>query len=83
MFMHSIWHEGAIVCSGEKNVLRTDVMYQQVSKRLVRNEGAGDACEEPFDPPGVWECGIARPFPLCSCRESVFMIPSVALVAGG
>ena len=24
------------------------------------NEGPGDACEEPFDPSGVWECGIAR-----------------------
>ena len=31
-FMHSIWHEGAVVRNGKKYVLRTDVMYQQVSK---------------------------------------------------
>lgn len=27
VFLHSIWHEGAAVLSGEKYVLRTDVMY--------------------------------------------------------
>jgi len=32
-FMHSIWHEGAVVRNGKKYVLRTDVMYQQVSKK--------------------------------------------------
>jgi prolyl 4-hydroxylase len=31
-FMHSIWHEGAVVRNGKKYVLRTDVMYKQVSK---------------------------------------------------
>jgi hypothetical protein len=31
-FMHSIWHEGAVLRSGEKYVLRTDVMFKQVSK---------------------------------------------------
>jgi len=28
LFLHSIWHEGAVVHSGQKYVLRTDVMYQ-------------------------------------------------------
>jgi prolyl 4-hydroxylase len=28
VFLHSIWHEGAVVQSGEKFVLRTDVMYK-------------------------------------------------------
>lgn len=28
VFLHSLWHEGAIVQSGEKYVLRTDVMYK-------------------------------------------------------
>lgn len=28
VFLHSIWHEGAIVRRGEKYVLRTDVMYK-------------------------------------------------------
>jgi prolyl 4-hydroxylase len=28
-FLHSIWHEGAVVHSGKKYVLRTDVMYKQ------------------------------------------------------
>ncbi|THI92738.1 MAG: hypothetical protein CAF41_000005 [Nitrospira sp. CG24A] len=32
VFMHSIWHEGAVVSSGEKYVLRTDIMYRQVLK---------------------------------------------------
>lgn len=27
IFLHSIWHEGAVVQSGQKYVLRTDVMY--------------------------------------------------------
>ena len=27
LFLHSIWHEGAVVQSGTKYVLRTDVMY--------------------------------------------------------
>jgi 2-oxoglutarate-Fe(II)-dependent oxygenase superfamily protein len=27
-FLHSVWHEGAVVHSGQKYVLRTDVMYQ-------------------------------------------------------
>lgn len=27
VFLHSIWHEGAVVHSGTKYVLRTDVMY--------------------------------------------------------
>jgi hypothetical protein len=31
-FMHSIWHEGAVVRSVKKYVLRTDVMFKQVSK---------------------------------------------------
>ena len=29
-FIHSIWHEGAMVQSGLKYVLRTDVMYKEV-----------------------------------------------------
>jgi prolyl 4-hydroxylase len=28
VFLHSVWHEGAMVWSGEKYVLRTDVMYK-------------------------------------------------------
>jgi hypothetical protein len=28
VFLHSIWHEGAVVQRGEKYVLRTDVMYK-------------------------------------------------------
>jgi hypothetical protein len=28
VFIHSIWHEGAVVRSGQKYVLRTDVMYK-------------------------------------------------------
>lgn len=28
LFLHSIWHEGAVVQSGTKYVLRTDVMYK-------------------------------------------------------
>ena len=32
VFMHSIWQERAVVRNGKKYVLRTDVMYQQVSK---------------------------------------------------
>ena len=28
VFLHSIWHEGAMVHSGQKYVLRTDVMYK-------------------------------------------------------
>src|SRR5262245_26025466 len=31
VFMHSVWHEGAVVDSGTKYVLRTDVMYGQPS----------------------------------------------------
>ncbi len=31
IFLHSIWHEGAVVHSGQKYVLRTDVMYKPVS----------------------------------------------------
>ena len=31
VFLHSIWHEGAVVHSGQKYVLRTDVMYKPVS----------------------------------------------------
>ena len=27
IFLHSIWHEGAVVQTGRKYVLRTDVMY--------------------------------------------------------
>lgn len=27
VFLHTIWHEGAVVQSGQKNVLRTDVLY--------------------------------------------------------
>jgi hypothetical protein len=27
VFVHRTWHEGAVVASGEKYVLRTDVMY--------------------------------------------------------
>jgi predicted 2-oxoglutarate/Fe(II)-dependent dioxygenase YbiX len=32
IFLHSLWHEGAAVDSGRKYVLRTDVMYKEVSK---------------------------------------------------
>ena len=28
VFVHAIWHEGAVVSSGKKYVLRTDVMYK-------------------------------------------------------
>ena len=28
VFVHAIWHEGAVVESGQKYVLRTDVMYK-------------------------------------------------------
>lgn len=28
VFLHQIWHEGAVVGSGQKYVLRTDVMYK-------------------------------------------------------
>jgi hypothetical protein len=31
VFLHSIWHEGAVVHSGQKYVLRSDVMYKPVS----------------------------------------------------
>jgi hypothetical protein len=31
-FLHAIWHEGAVMHSGQKYVLRTDVMYKSVSK---------------------------------------------------
>ena len=27
VFLHSIWHEGAVVQSGQKYVLRTDILY--------------------------------------------------------
>jgi hypothetical protein len=30
-FLHSIWHEGAVVHSGQKYVLRTDVMYKEIT----------------------------------------------------
>jgi hypothetical protein len=30
VFLHSIWHEGAVVYTGQKYVLRTDVMYKAV-----------------------------------------------------
>jgi hypothetical protein len=30
-FLHPIWHEGAVVHSGQKYVLRTDVMYKPAS----------------------------------------------------
>jgi len=33
VFLHSIWHEGAVVQSGQKYVLRTDVMYGPPSTR--------------------------------------------------
>lgn len=29
VFVHSIWHEGAVVQSGQKYVLRTDVMFKR------------------------------------------------------
>ena len=32
VFLHAIWHEGTVVHSGQKYVLRTDVMYKPVSK---------------------------------------------------
>lgn len=32
LFLHSIWHEGAVVHSGTKYVLRTDVMYGPATK---------------------------------------------------
>ena len=28
VFLHAMWHEGAVVQSGQKYVLRTDVMYK-------------------------------------------------------
>jgi hypothetical protein len=28
VFLHPIWHEGAVVHGGQKYVLRTDVMYK-------------------------------------------------------
>ena len=31
VFLHAIWHEGAVVHSGQKYVLRTDVMYKPIS----------------------------------------------------
>ena len=31
VFVHAIWHEGAVVNSGQKYVLRTDVMYKVLS----------------------------------------------------
>lgn len=31
VFVHQIWHEGAVVHSGQKYVLRTDVMYKPAS----------------------------------------------------
>ena len=36
-FLHSIWHEGAVVHGGQKYVLRTDVMYKLVSEQIARN----------------------------------------------
>ncbi len=32
IFVHRIWHEGAVVESGQKYVLRTDVMYEKPPK---------------------------------------------------
>jgi hypothetical protein len=32
VFVHRIWHEGAVVESGHKYVLRTDVMYGRPAK---------------------------------------------------
>jgi hypothetical protein len=32
VFVHSIWHEGAVVRSGQKYVLRTDVMYKRITR---------------------------------------------------
>jgi hypothetical protein len=31
VFVHAVWHEGAVVKSGQKYVLRTDVMYKVLS----------------------------------------------------
>jgi len=36
-FLHSIWHEGAVVHSGQKYVLRTDVMYKLASEQIARS----------------------------------------------
>jgi len=36
IFLHSIWHEGAVVQSGQKYVLRTDVMYGPQSHSSAR-----------------------------------------------
>jgi len=36
-FIHSIWHEGAVVHSGQKYVLRTDVMYKGSLEPVARN----------------------------------------------
>ena len=33
VFIHNIWHEGAVVESGQKYVIRTDVMYGRSSKK--------------------------------------------------
>jgi hypothetical protein len=32
VFVHRLWHEGAVVQSGQKYVLRTDVMYGRPPK---------------------------------------------------
>ena len=33
VLVHTVWHEGAVVQSGRKYVLRTDVMYKPVSEQ--------------------------------------------------
>jgi prolyl 4-hydroxylase len=35
VFLHSIWHEGAVVHSGQKYVLRTDVMYKRINQSRI------------------------------------------------
>jgi hypothetical protein len=53
-FLHSIWHEGAVVHSGQKYVLRTDVMYKPVSN-LAGKWGNGDILCFQIDL--VYRCG--------------------------
>ena len=36
VFVHAIWHEGTVVKSGQKYVLRTDVMYAALSRQALK-----------------------------------------------
>ncbi len=35
VFVHRIWHEGAVLESGQKYVLRTDVMYGRPAEKRI------------------------------------------------